>query len=76
MNKSELTLGNAMRALRFIAYATVVMSTIIVLLMKGFSMMDEEMQTLAYVLCACFLVTPHVTNWYTWLLIKFSSDEE
>jgi len=72
----DIRLTKALRGLRFAAYTIVVMSAIIVTLMKGFGMMDEMWQTYAYVMAACMLLTPHVADSYTWLVNKFSSDEE
>ena len=76
MNKSELTLGNALRALRYLAYIAVVMPILIVVMGKGFGMLDEREQTYVYVLSMCFLLTPHVVSGYTSLLNLFSSDKE
>jgi hypothetical protein len=74
MNKIKLI--DALRALRYLAYIAVVMPILIVILMKGFGMLDEQEQTCLYVLSMCFLVTPHVANGYTTLLKLFSSDKE
>ena len=76
MNKTELTLGNTLQALRYLAYIAVVMPILIVVMGKGFSMLDEREQIYVYVLSMCFLVTPHVVHGYTSLLNLFSSDKE
>tara|TARA_R110000823_G_scaffold270797_1_gene390321 strand:+ start:294 stop:518 length:225 start_codon:yes stop_codon:yes gene_type:complete len=74
MNKIKLI--DALQALRYLAYIAVVMPILIVVMGKGFSMLDEREQIYVYVLSMCFLVTPHVVHGYTALLNLFSSDKE
>ena len=74
MNKIKLI--DTLQALRYLAYIAVVMPILIVVMGKGFSMLDEREQIYVYVLSMCFLVTPHVVHGYTALLNLFSSDKE
>lgn len=76
MNITKLTLGKALRGLRFAAYSFVVMSTIMAILIKGWEVSDEQRRLSTYVLIVLIAMVPHVTSSYTWLVNKFSSDEE
>jgi hypothetical protein len=52
------------------------MSTIMAILIKGWEVSDEQRRLSTYVLIVLIAMVPHVTSSYTWLVNKFSSDEE
>lgn len=76
MNKTKLTLGNALRALRYTAFMVVTLGSLMWFLTYTFTRVDEKAQLSTYLLMSTFLVLPHLIDIYDWLIKKLSSNKE
>jgi uncharacterized membrane protein YbhN (UPF0104 family) len=70
MNKTKLTLGNALRALRYMSFMIVTLGSLMVILTWGFTNVDEKTQLTTYLLMSTLLVLPHLIDIYDWLTKK------
>ena len=70
MNKTELTIDKALRAIRYMSFMIVTLGLLMAILTWGFLNVDEKTQLTTSLLMSGFLVIPHLTNIYDWLTKK------
>jgi len=72
MERTKLTLPNALRALRYMTYVTVIMGAVLVAIVWGWEQSSEKTQLTTYATLATIAILPLVIDSYDWLIKKLS----
>ena len=73
MNK---TLTKALTALRFPAYILIVGGILMSILVAGWEVSDEQQRLTTYVTIVMVALASNIVDGYTWLVKRFSSEQE